>query len=154
MPTAIGDVVPALTTVISTALAGQQFVSVFSGPKPTADPAQEYVTVAYDPEGGPGVLTDQEVSDMGNRWIEEEGSVTCQIVCWSGEDDTAALLARADDLLDLIDAGLVANPTLSGILSSGNYARVLGRSSMTPVSDQAGVRVSLAFTVSYSTLLT
>lgn len=153
MPTAIGDVVPALSTVFRAALSGQPYTSVYTGPKPTGENAQEYVCVAYDPEGGAGVDTEQEISPMGNRWVAETGTVTGQVVAWSGDDDVETLLARCDDLLDILDAALAANPSL-GVLSSGNYARVLGRTSMTPVSDQNGVKVSLAFTVTYSTLLT
>ncbi len=150
MPTAIGDVVPALVSVFTTALSP---VVVYSGPKPTADYAQEYLCVAFDPEGAEAVTTEQEISPMGNRWVQEDGTVTCSITCWSGDDDFAALLVRADDLLDLADAALVANPTL-GVLSSGNFARVLGRTSMTQTSDGTGSLVRLAFTVTYSSLLT
>jgi hypothetical protein len=154
MPTAIGDVVPAVNAVFTAALASQPYVSVYTGPKPNSEYATEYVTVGYDPEGSPGVDTEQVISPMGNRWIEEQGNIQCQVVCWSGEDDTGTLLARADDIFDLLDAALAANPSLTGVLSSGNFARVLGRASMTPVSDQNGVRVTLSFTVNYSTLLT
>ena len=153
MPTAIGDVVPALVSVFTTALAAEP-TSVYSGPKPTAEHAKEYVCVAWDPEGGDSVTTAQDESDMGNRWIDEAGEVTCSVTCWTGDTDTAPLLARADDLLDICDASLVANPTLGGVLLAPYHARVLGRTALAQVGASTGVSVRLSFTVRYATLLT
>lgn len=159
MPSAIGQVIPALTTVLTTALAAQTGTLVFTGPKPTADYAQEYLTVGFDPSGdGPGVDSDQRVSALGNRWIDESGDITCSITCWSGDDDTAPMLARADIILDIVDAALAANPTLSGVLvggaDDGSYARVLGKASYAPAVGTDGAIVRLTFTIHYSTLLT
>jgi hypothetical protein len=160
MPTAIGDVVPALVAVFDAALAAEPTI-VYAGPQPTSENAEEYVTVGWDPEGGEGVTSDQEPSDMGNRWIDESGDVIGSVTCWSGDTDDEAvptLLARCDDLLDLLDAALAADPTLGGVLvggaDDGSYARVLGRAGMTPTTDQNGTAVRITFTTHYSTLLT
>lgn len=157
MPSAIGDVVPALGAVITAALAAEP-TTVYVGPKPTSDSPTEYVTVAFDPGGDTDwVTTDQEISDLGNRWVDESGDVICSATAWSGDSDTTGLLARVDDLIDLIDAALKANPTLSGVLvngaKDGSYARVLGKGSMRPASTADGAIVRQTFTVHYSTLL-
>jgi hypothetical protein len=152
MPTAIGDVVPALASLFTSALAAEPTL-VYAGPKVTSEHAKEYVEVAHDPDGE-AVVTDQQVSDLGNRWIDESGDVTCRVVVWSGDGDAAPLLARADDLFDILDVALAADPRLGGVISSGNFARALGSVSLAQVSDSTGVKVTLTFTVHYSTLLT
>ena len=154
MPSAIGDVVPALVSTFTTALAAETGVEVYSGPRPVIADALEYVTVGWDPEGAPGVTTDQELSDLGNRWVEETGEAVCSVTCWSGDDDMPALLARCDDLLDTLDASLAADPRRGGVLAQGHFARVLGRGGLEQAADGNGYSVRLTFTVRYSTLLT
>lgn len=158
MPSAIGDVLPALVAVWTAALAAES-ATVYGGPKPTSATALEYVTVGFDPTGdGEGVTTNQVISDLGNRWIDESGDVVCSVTVSSGGDDLVGLLARADDLFDLCDAALVADPTLGGVLTpgagDGGYARVLGAGGLEQSSGAQGSAVRLTFTAHYSTLLT
>lgn len=156
MPSAIGDVLPALVALVTTAVAP---TTVYGGPKPTSDTPAEYVTVGFDPNNPDtdGVVTDQDVSPMGNDWVDERGDVTCGITVWSGDSDATALVQRADDLLDLIDAALKANPRLGGVLvngsSDGSKARVLGRGSLRQVSLSNGAAAVQTFQIHYSSLL-
>ena len=155
MPSAIGDVLPALGVLVTTAVSPTR---VYVGPKPTSENAREFLCVGFDPDGtGDGVTTDQTISPMGNDWVDESGDVTCTVVCWSGSTDTAPLLARADDLLDLVDAALKADPRLGGVLvngaADGSKARVLGRGGMQLSSAARGASARLTFTIHYSTLL-
>lgn len=153
MPSAIGEVVPALVGVFTTALAAEP-TKVYGGPKPTSANAREYVLVAFNPEpDGNGVETEQDISDLGNRWVDEQGTVQCSVTCWSGSTDPAPLLARCDTLLDLLDAALVADPTLGGVIYAGYFARILGAASLRQESTADGAIVRLGFTVTYSTLL-
>jgi hypothetical protein len=154
VPTAVGDVVPALVTLATTALAP---TVVYHGPKPSSAAPTEYLCVAFNPEGGNGVVTAQVASALGNRWVDESGDVICSLTAWSGGSDTDALLARVDDLLDLLDAALKANPTLGGVLvggaDDGSYARVLGAGAYESTGDTQGVAARLTFTIHYSSLL-
>jgi len=157
MPTAIGDVVPALTAAIDAALPG---VKVYHGPKPTSEQPSEFVTVAFDPEGvGDGVNTEQTAAAVGNLWVSESGDVTCSITCWTGNGTADTLLQRADDLYDLIDVALRADRYLGGVLVAGasddiNGARAFGHGGWSPRSTDTGIVGRLTFTVRYATLLT
>lgn len=149
------QVVPVLASVFATALAAEPTV-VYGGPKPSGDSPTEYLAVGWEPDGD-GVVSDRGLSSMGNRWVDESGDVTCTLVVWSGDDDTAPLLARAGALFALLDAALLSNPALSGALiagaNDGSYARTLGQVRVRPESTTAGAVVRVAFTIHYSSLL-
>jgi hypothetical protein len=153
LPSAIGDVQPALVALVTAAVTPTK---VYGGPKPINDTPTEYVTVGFDPANPDtdGVTTDQDISTMGNDWVEETGDVTCAVTVWTGGTDTAPLIQRADDLLDLIDAALKADPHLGGVLvPASNKARVLGKGALRQASTANGAVAVQTFTIHYTQLL-
>jgi len=149
--------VPALAALATAAFAAEP-TAVYVGPKPSSAAPTEYLTVAFDPSNdGDGVESEQVISELGNRWVDERGDVTCTLTAWTGGTDSAALVARVDHLLDLLDAALAANPSLGVLVpgaEDGSFARVLGRLTLRQESTASGAIVRQTFTVHYSTLMT
>jgi len=121
---AVGD---ALKSALTTAVAAQSpTVPVYRGKDwlITSDVPADFLLVGHDGsrepgEGPPAGSEEQEPAGQGGGWRTARGTITCAVISQSGDTDMDARRARCEALLDLIDALLRVNPTLTGVVQFG-----------------------------------
>jgi hypothetical protein len=157
MPTRLWAVRNALAAITITSGA-----SVHNGPlPPKSTPPKQFLLIGSDggADGFGGELGDdatsieQSESELGNNWRNEEGDIVCAAWVWSGGTDLVPLRAAASAITDEVEAFLIADRSLGGVLTPPGLARFTGlRFQETQTSKGAVVRA--LFTVSYRALLT
>ncbi|MBI1757979.1 MAG: hypothetical protein HYR62_01905 [Actinobacteria bacterium] len=109
-------VVDALVVVLTAALPA---VRVLDGPGITDDSARAWLFVGDDDPDSTGAPTAVEGSQswagLGRRSRDEEFTVWCTCVCWSGDDALKPVRDAAYGIVAQLEATIVADPTLGGI---------------------------------------
>lgn len=129
MPSLLWSVREALYELLAETLVGTQ---VYDGPRTAGDVPKKFVVVGADsddPFSAPGELepddtltatATQEWSTMGpGAWRTEKGSVLCTAVAWSGDSKFGPLRAQVEELVDAIEAALLADRQLGGAIGTG-----------------------------------
>lgn len=127
-------------------------VPAFDGAVVTSQIPPAYVVVGWSGDSEDSVV-DLAVSDMGNRWDDESGTVECVAYSWAADGTLAQHGVIAAGLVDQCRAALLASPTLGGVLMAPCEAHL---SRVTRVREQTseGPVVRYGFTVTYDNLLT
>ena len=157
MPTKLWDVRAALVDLLTETLN----VPVFDGPVARKTPPKTFVLVGTDGgESGTGEAsadgyeTRQSWAALGSTGRRnEEGEIVCAAWAWSGSTDLTDVRTTVRDLTDQIEAALVADRQLGGVLPAGHGAE-LARFSLTERQREGGGYVRATLTVAYTTRLT
>lgn len=120
--------------------------TVYDGPRTTDTDARKRISVGYseaDETGGSFEVADTAVTSLR----QESGTVLCEVVSWSGDDELpthrAAVLAVFDDL----DAAVRLDQQL-GVLPQGSTSSL--SADLVPARDGKGTKQRLIVTVSYT----
>lgn len=148
----------ALLSVFTQAVEDNPVAKVFAAPqKLSAIPAQ-FLLIGSDggdsglaADGGDGMRATQVEDGSGNGWRSEDGLVDCAAWAWAGSD-IEKVQGAAQTLFEAAVASVYADRTLGGVLVNGRaeVTAVASRSRQT----QNGPAVRVAFTVSYTSLIT
>lgn len=151
-PSRLDDVAAALVAIFTSAGG----VTVYDGPAPTQpNIGESYALVGND--GDPtnpdtdAASTDRDWSSLGNRWVQETGEVVCCVAATSGDTDITVVRARAFALFALLEAALLADPTLGG-LTFGEPASIPS-TRLRQTQNSQGCAARLVFVVRYQALL-
>lgn len=124
-------------------------VMVFDGAFDSGDDPDDYATIGHaadSDEGSPGSYT--QTGNLDGYSLAEVGSVLCELVCQTGNDDAVnPQRAHAFTLLDLVEAHVRKDQTLSGALSVNGTATL---ACQPLVSQGRGTAFSLLFTLNYT----
>lgn len=127
MPTKLWAVHAALTDLFTEQLA----VPVYDGPVANTTPPATYVLVGTDGgETGTGEANADNGAESEQSWGAigptdhrmEQGEVVCAVWSWSGSTDMAGPRATVKDLVDRIEAALLADRHLGDVLKPGGAA--------------------------------
>lgn len=123
-------------------------VTVHDGPPDTDSPTLDYMTVGYVSDDQAGTYSLSQ-NDSGFQW-DETGTVRCQLVCRDGETGVAGMRVRAFQLADVLETYVRSDRTLGKTLSPDGTIDV--NSEVQTVQSTAGVKVSIVFTLQYTTV--
>jgi hypothetical protein len=95
--------------------------TTFDGPDALPqDWPDEYVVVGgTENPDDEGATLSYEWAGLGAKQRSESGAITCAVVVWHGDVDVKANRDRVFVLLGLLEAAVVADPTLGGAVTSG-----------------------------------
>lgn len=120
-------------------------VTVYDGP-PAADSAQSWISVGHvSSDTGAGTF-EQRVGNV-DALREEDGTVLCEVVVWSGDDDLPARRTAAFVLTDALDATIRADQTL-GVLRQGSTVTL--SADVVSARDPSGSTQRLLLSVNYT----
>jgi len=129
---------------------------VYDGPPVTSANKQTYVAVGWDgvtPDGGSVGTVDHTWPHVGGMDVQEDGTVTCAAVAWTGDRTVAGRRAGALELFSACEQALRdAFKDNGGELDGVRYSNLLvtaGSLDQELIDD--GVRARLEFTVNYRT---
>jgi len=143
---AVPDVIDALVAAFDAVVE-----TVYDGPQVTKSYPKQFVAVGWDGEeggGGEAATFSQRWGPLGARRREEDGTITCAAVAWSGDTKTPAVRNRREEAFALLAAcenALRADPPLGATVRWGEVAG----GSLIQEQTGEGVRVRVPFTVSY-----
>lgn len=128
MTTASGlpALIDALVTVANAAFGSASPVEVFDGPGVSQDDTgQQFWVGVTDPTQGEEAAaeSDQTWGPMGAHKRDEEATVHCLALAWSGDDDLKTVRDRAFAQMQAVTDAIVADPSLAGAVL---YARSPG----------------------------
>lgn len=104
----------------------------------------EWVAIGYSSLNGDAVTNVQTIGDAALRSGRESYDITSEINAWNGSTDTSTLRARVFELLDIVEAALVADKTLG--FPKVQLATLVATSYVTTQTDK-GVVVTLPFVI-------
>jgi hypothetical protein len=139
-------VLTARLVVLLPTLSGWSGVSVFDGPPVTGDVPTSYCTVGYVEDDDAGSYTD-DLSEVGNVFTTETGSIRCRLVVTSGDVDISTVRTAAFALVDALRTSLRTAP-LVGVLPAGSTTSLAV--DVGSVQNERGSGQRLDFTVSYA----
>lgn len=124
-------------------------VAIFDGAADTGDDPNDYVTIGHaadSAEGSPGSYT--QIGNQDGYSLAEVGSVVCELVCQTGDDDAVhPQRTHAFGLLGALEAHVRKDQTLSAALSVNGTATL---ACQPLVSQGRGTAFSLLFTLNYT----
>lgn len=126
-------------------------VPVFDGAATTAQIPPAYLVVGWSGDSEDSVVA-LAVSDMGNRWDDEAGSIECAVESRAGNGTLAGHGVIAAGIVDDCRSALLADPTLGSVLVNG-YSAHISRVTRTREQTDSGPVVRYGFTVEYTNLL-
>lgn len=162
MPTQLWAVQDTLFTLFTEAVAGEDKVRVFRGPRERSGSAPRGAVLVgadggdtgTDPPLEDALTAEQNLDSMGpGTWRREQGSILCAVWTWTGSKDVQIARSSSMSLFELCEAALVADPTLGGLLVADGRAEISNFSVREQLTN-GGPVVRVAFVVAYSALLT
>jgi hypothetical protein len=126
-------------------------VVVVDGPQVNSDPSPDWLFVAFDGvenSGAPAVDATQSLMAF-QRVKGEDASITCAVVCDTGEDDSAAVRARILGILGAAESLLRANMQLGGLVMHAYVSAY----QYYPAQTTSGSTARVVFTVTYKAQL-
>jgi hypothetical protein len=105
-------------------------VAVFDGPAVTSDPAPLQLWVGvYDPDSEDAQIaanTEQSWAGLGHMAKNEQLSVRCTAVAWSGTDDVRTVRLSCAAIVAAVETLVLADATLGGTVTVPGNANVTG----------------------------
>lgn len=145
---ALDDVVDALR-ITWTALPAMEGVTIYDGPPATEDDPRLVLLIGDDgnPESDAETTYEQSWVDMACTRREETGEILCAVIVQTGDTSFDAPRSRAKSIVAALQAALVADMTLGGVV----YSATFDRGSARPLQNESGAAVVQPFTIRYRT---
>lgn len=139
------EVIEALVAVF----AGAVSFPVYDGPDLSADSAEIFLTVGYDPvdNDGRAATTQQEYVNIGSHSKSETGTIRCTLTAWSGDSSTTARRRLVAEALSDCEAALRADISLGGLVLWANFGPSVD---LNQILTQQGNQVYARFDVAYT----
>lgn len=145
MTTLLWDVQAAVKALLTAAVA----VPVYDAADLIGEDARAFVTVGQAGEDDDTATAEQTPNGAGYPFRDEAGEIPCTITAWDGGTEIAPLRATAKALLTACTSAVLANRSLSGLLSAPGLAEVTTLRLREGQTDR-GALVDITFTVRYS----
>lgn len=123
-------------------------VEVYDGAIVTDAKQFQALFVGFDPtdDNGKAVDSRQAWAQMGARRKQEDGTITCSIGTWSGDDSTHDRRVQAAEILSRAEAAHREDITLGGVVQYSNFGENV---TLYQTLTDTGNEVLVTFTVSF-----